>query len=258
MSVQQRYTATGSAAFVTAPDDVPERLLMSPCFVSPVCEDPELPVPEVTESHDMSDERPAGVDMYRYYRRLLKDHWLGTAICWTVVVPDNGEPLTLAEIGERVSGGANHEIHEKARFEDDYSDEAAWAMLVGQSGPMTELFEDNGYHGVHPPTLSRLSVGARAYSVYWNVNANNSVAFAADGELLLMVDAMYPEAWAQEPNLARWPELAVMAPHFKWRNGKSWRAAALATIELTTGARLSLDWFDQERPYLTSQDPASD
>ncbi|MFD0883177.1 hypothetical protein ACFQ08_01175 [Streptosporangium algeriense] len=49
-----------------------------------------------------------------------------------------------------------------------------------------------------------------------------------------------------------------MTPHFKWRNGKSWRAAALATVELTTGARLSLDWFDRERPYLTSQDPVLD
>ncbi|MFF0572830.1 DUF6461 domain-containing protein [Streptosporangium saharense] len=206
----------------------------------------------------MSDGRPVGADMYRYYRRLLKDHWLGVAICWTVVVPDNGEPLTLAEIGERVSGGASYEIHEKASFEDDYSDEADWAMLAGQSGSVTELFEYNGCHGTYPPTLPRLSVGARAYSVYWNVNANNRVAFAADGELLLMVDAMYPEEWAQEPNLARWPELAAMVPHFKWRNGKSWQAAALAAIELTTGARLSLEWFDQERPYLTSQDPVSD
>ncbi|WP_433248731.1 DUF6461 domain-containing protein [Streptosporangium sp. CA-135522] len=120
------------------------------------------------------------------------------------------------------------------------------------------MFEYNDFRGVHPSVLSRLSTDARAYSVYWNVNANNRVAFAADGELLLTVDAMYPEAWAHEPNLARWPELAIMAPHFKWKNGKSWRATALATVELTTGARLSLEWLEQEHPYLTSQGPMAD
>ncbi|MEV6867676.1 DUF6461 domain-containing protein [Streptosporangium subroseum] len=206
----------------------------------------------------MSNGRPAGSDVYGYYRRLLKDHWLENAICWTVVIPDDGKPFMLAEIGERVSGGASHEIHEAARFEDDYSDGSGWAMMVGRSGSVTELFEYNGFHGVYPPVLPRLSVGARAYSVYWNVNANNHIGFAADGEMLLMVDAMYPERWTHEPNLARWPELMAMAPHFRWRKGKSWRAAALATIELTTGARLSLEWLDRERPYLTSQDPAVD
>jgi hypothetical protein len=231
---------------------------MGPCSVSPVCEDPELRVSEVTEFHDMSDERPAGTDMYRYYRRLLKGHWLETGICWTVVVPNDGKPFTLAEIGERVSGGVSHEIHEAARFVDDYSFEPALTMLVGHSGPATTLFEHNGCNGVYPPVLPRLSIDARAYSVYWNVNANNRVAFAAAGELLLTVDAMYPEMWAHEPNLARWPELATMAPHFKWRNGKSWRAAALATVELTTGARLSLEWLDQERPYLTCQASEAD
>ncbi|MGN9787996.1 DUF6461 domain-containing protein [Nonomuraea sp. ZG12] len=206
----------------------------------------------------MSDGRRAGSEAYRYYRRILKDHWLENGICWTVVVPDGGKPLTLTEIGERVSGGASHEVHEGTRFEDDYSDEGAWAVLVGRSGPMTELFEYNGFHGVYPPVLPRLSTGARAYSVYWNVNASNHIGFAAGGEMLLMVDAMYPERWGHESNLARWPELMAMAPHFRWKRGKSWRAAALATIELTTGARLSLEWLDQERPYLTCQDPVVD
>src|SRR5690348_12533220 len=113
----------------------------------------------------MSDGRPAGSEVYRYYQRLLKDHWLETGICWTVVVADDGKPLTLTEIGERVSGGASHEVHEAARFEEDYSDDGAWAVLVGQSGSATELFEYNGFHGVYPPVLPRLSAGGRAYSV---------------------------------------------------------------------------------------------
>ncbi|GAA2214421.1 hypothetical protein GCM10009850_098860 [Nonomuraea monospora] len=205
----------------------------------------------------MRDDQSAGSGVYRYYQRLLKNHWLGNGACWTVVVPDDGQPITLTEIGERLSGGASQVAHELARPVDAYPGEAAWAMLVGRSGSVTELFE-YGFHGAFPPVLPRLSVGARAYSVYWNANAGNHIAFAADGEMLLAVDAMYPERWVHEPNVGRWPELTAMAPHFRWRNGKSWRAAALATIELTTGSRLSQDWLEQERSHLTSRDPVVD
>ncbi|MGW0807555.1 hypothetical protein [Nonomuraea sp. NPDC002799] len=195
--------------------------------------------------------------MYRYYQRLLKGHWLENGVCWTIVVPDGEKRLSLTEVGERLSDGADQVVQEVARAEDAYPGEAAWAVLVGQSGSVTELFE-YGFRGACPPVLPRLSVGARAYSIYWNVNGNNCVAFAADGEMLLAVDAMYPERWVHEPNLAHWPELTAMAPHFRWRRGKSWRAAALATVELTTGARLSPEWLGQERPYLTCQDAVVD
>lgn len=127
--------------------------------------------------------------------------------------------------------------------------------MVGRSGPVTELFEYNGFHGVRSPVLPRLSAGGRAYSVRWNVNANNRIGFAADGEMVLTVDAMYPERWAHKADLAWWPELTAMASHFRWRKGKSWRVAALATVELTTGARLGLEWIEQERPYIAGQGP---
>ncbi|TYB59739.1 hypothetical protein FXF51_32460 [Nonomuraea sp. PA05] len=140
---------------------------------------------------------------------------------------------------------------------DAFPGEAAWAVLAGRSGSVTELFE-YGFHGAFPPVLPRLSVGARAYNVCWNVNAGNHIAFAADGEMLLAVDAMYPERWVQETNVARWPELTAMAPHFRWRNGKSWRAAALATIELTTKSRLSQEWLEQERSHFIGLAPVVD
>lgn len=206
----------------------------------------------------MGDGRPVVSDVYRRYQRLLAGHWLGEAICWTVVVPNDGEPLTLTEIGGRVSGGAGYEAKEIASFEDDYSDGSDWSMLVDNSGPVTMLFEYNGFKGVHAPTLPRLSTNARAYSAFWNVNANNRISFAADGEMILTFDTMFVEDWIDLPNLARWPELRTMVPYFDWQNGKSWRAAMLAAIELTTGARLSEEWVEQERPYLISQEPVAD
>nr|WP_311132221.1 hypothetical protein [Nonomuraea gerenzanensis] len=208
--------------------------------------------PESTELRELRDDRSAGSAVYRSYHRLLKNHWLGNGACWTVIVPDDGNPLTLTEIGDRLSGGESHVAQKTARPVNAFPGDEAWAVLVGRSGSVTELFE-YGFHAAFPPVLPRLSEGGRAYSVHWNVNGNNRIAFAADGELLLAVDAMYPGSWTHEANLAHWPELTAMAPHFRWRNGKSWRAASLATIELTTGCRLSQEWLEQERPHLTGQ-----
>ncbi|GAA3520111.1 hypothetical protein FHR32_003738 [Streptosporangium album] len=107
--------------------------------------------------------------------------------------------------------------------------------------------------------LPRLSVGARAYSAFWNVNANNRISFAADGQMILSFNTtFFVEDWIDAPGLARWPELRTMVPYFDRQNGKSWRAAMLAAIELATGARLTEEWIEEERSYLTSQEPTAD
>nr|WP_281391006.1 DUF6461 domain-containing protein [Streptosporangium album] len=115
------------------------------------------------------------------------------------------------------------------------------------------------FQGVHDPVLPRLSVGARAYSAFWNVNANNRISFAADGQMILSFNTtFFVEDWIDAPGLARWPELRTMVPYFDRQNGKSWRAAMLAAIELATGARLTEEWIEEERSYLTSQEPTAD
>ncbi|WP_030455331.1 DUF6461 domain-containing protein [Herbidospora cretacea] len=196
-------------------------------------------------------------DVYHHYRKLLGGSWMEVAICWTVVVPHDGRPLTLAEIGERVSGGEGFKAYGPEVFEDDedclvYSDDFEWAMLVDHSGPVTAILEYNGFKGVHDPVLPRLSVGGRAYSAYWNVNANNRLSFAADGEMVLSFDGMYIEEVIDQPELSRWPELLTMAPKFNWRKGQSWRAAMLSAIEMATGARLTEEWVTAGRSFLTS------
>nr|WP_278249082.1 DUF6461 domain-containing protein [Streptosporangium minutum] len=207
----------------------------------------------------MSGGRPEASDVYHYYQRLLEESWMSEALCWTVVVPHDGRPMTLTEIGDRVSGGAGYHAYETASFEDeeDYlvsSEDSDWAMLVDHSGPLTALLEYNGFRGVHDPVLPRLSVGGRAYSAFWNVNANNRISCAVDGEMVLSFDTTFIEDWIEEPGLARWPELRAMVPYFDWQNGQSWRAAMLTVIELATGARLTEGWTEEERSYLTSQE----
>ncbi|GLX96555.1 DUF6461 domain-containing protein [Herbidospora sp. NBRC 101105] len=199
-------------------------------------------------------------DVYHHYRKLLGGSWMGEAICWTVVVPHDGRPLTLAEIGERVSGGEGYKAYGPEVFEYgeegvEYSDDFEWAMLVDHSGPVTAILENNGFKGVYDPVLPRLSVGGRAYSAYWNVNGTNRLSFAADGEMVLSFDSMY---FDESMDLSRWPELLTMAPDFDWRKGKSWRAAMLAAIEMATGARLTEEWVGAGRSFLTSPEAVLD
>ncbi|TKK90443.1 hypothetical protein FDA94_05440 [Herbidospora galbida] len=200
-------------------------------------------------------------DVYHHYRKLLGGSWMEVAICWTVVVPHDEKPLTLTEIGERVSGGEGYHAYGPEVFEDgeeclEYFDDFEWAMLVDHSGPVAKIFEYNGFKGVYDPVLPRLSAGGRAYSAYWNVNGNNRLSFAADGEMVLSFDAMFVEE--SRPDLARWPELLTQLPHFDWEKGESWRAAMLAAIDLATGARLTKEWIGAGWSFLTSPETTLD
>ncbi|MFI6811775.1 hypothetical protein ACIBG7_05165 [Nonomuraea sp. NPDC050328] len=91
----------------------------------------------------MADDEVARETTYLHYRQLLDDSWMGGGICWTVVVPHNGPPLSLTEIAERVSEGGRYEAHETDTFESEetslwLSDDAPWAMLVdGADQPPT-------------------------------------------------------------------------------------------------------------------------
>ncbi|WP_125643079.1 DUF6461 domain-containing protein [Nonomuraea sp. WAC 01424] len=194
-------------------------------------------------------------EAYLHYRRLLDGSWMGEAICWTVFVPHDGSALSLAEIGERVSGTGQYEIHETNTFEHeevfmDLSDDAPWGMLVDRSDRHVALFECNGYQSVFPPVLPRLSTNGRAHSAYWNVNATNSIGFAVDGEMVFSFDAMYAEEATGRPGWDRWPEVQAILRYFDWEEGESWRAAALTAIELATGARLSEEWVSAAPSFL--------
>ncbi|MGI5284310.1 DUF6461 domain-containing protein [Nonomuraea polychroma] len=165
-------------------------------------------------------------EAYLHYRQLLDNSWMGNAICWTVLVPRVGAVLSVAEIGERVSGTGRYEVYDTDTFEHDevfinLSDDAPWAMLVDRSDRHVALFEYNGFQSVYPPVLPRLSVGGRAYSAYWNVNATNCIGFAVDGEMVLSFNAMYAEEAVGLPGWDRWPQVQAVLHYFDWRNGRA-------------------------------------
>ncbi|MEU4513634.1 DUF6461 domain-containing protein [Nonomuraea wenchangensis] len=194
-------------------------------------------------------------ETYLHYRQLLDDSWMGEAICWTVFVPHDGAALSLSETAERVSEAGHYEVYETETFEHEevfiyLSNDAPWAMLVDRSDRYVALFEYNGFQGVYPPVLPRLSAGGRAYSAYWNVNRTNCIGFAVDGEMVLTFDAMYAEEATGLPGWDRWPQVQAVLPYFDWRKGESCWAAALTAIELATGVRLSEEWVSEAPSFL--------
>jgi hypothetical protein len=202
----------------------------------------------------------SSADLREHYRQLRRSQpWLGVAMCWTVVVPDNGRTLTLEEVAVRLGGDTSHQLHEPASvstigpFAGD-----AYPVLIDWCGSATVLFEID-YLGSSPAVLRRLSRDARVYSAWWNVNAHNRLSFAAGGEPILAIDGLFPGHPDDYPGISRWPELAAMTDFFIEFEDRGddydWQAAWLAVIDQTTGARLTSEWLDQPHPYATVRMP---
>lgn len=48
---------------------------------------------------------PPTADLHEHYRQLRSTHpWLDVSMCWTVVVPDDGQALPLNQLAARLGG----------------------------------------------------------------------------------------------------------------------------------------------------------
>ncbi|MEU8402850.1 DUF6461 domain-containing protein [Nonomuraea sp. NPDC048892] len=221
----------------------------------------------------MNTGQPPTDDLREHYRRLISStQWLSVGMCWTVMVPDGGRAFTLDQVAARLAGNTPYQVHEPASLDAIGPPERdAYPILVDQCSSTTVLFEWD-YLGANPAVLRRLSEGARVHSAWWNVNANNLLGFAARGEHVLAINARFPGRQEHHAGLARWPELQVMEDFFAApapedpdeeededdlddRADYDWRAACLAVIDRSTGARLTGEWLEQPHPYVTVRMP---
>ncbi|GAA3078805.1 DUF6461 domain-containing protein [Streptosporangium carneum] len=221
----------------------------------------------------MNTGQPPTADLREHYQRLISNtQWLSAGMCWTAIVADNGRALTLDQVTARLAGNTPYQLHEPAPLDAIAPPERdAYPVLVDQCGSTTVLFEW-GCLGTSPAVLRRLSEGARVYNAWWNVNANNLLSFAAAGEHVLAIDALFPGRPEHHAGLARWPELQAMTDFFAeplpedldedededdldGRADHDWKPACLAVIDHTTGARLTGEWLEQPHPYVTVHMP---
>ncbi|MEU7910007.1 DUF6461 domain-containing protein [Microbispora bryophytorum] len=182
----------------------------------------------------MTDGRSAFAEVFSHYRELLrKEPWLETAVCWTVVVPHD-RPFSAADFGARVSGGTPHEVHEAAPLEALPYYEGGHPMSVAPAGPAVVLFENNGFLGSLPEVLRRLSRDGRVCGVYWNVEGDNRLSYAADGRVLVNLDAMFWDEWTGDDVAVLEPELRAMTDLLAG-DEDDWQAAAMTALRLVCG-----------------------
>jgi hypothetical protein len=114
-------------------------------------------------------------------------------------------------------------------------DDFAWGSeitLIDQVGDWTVAIQPIGWGTSLPEEVARLSVGGEAASVYWNVNAVMSAAFARDGVLIRTFD---PLLYDRDDALPEERGLPFGVAHA--------RAAALAFLARITGVVIERDWL---------------
>ncbi|TQS30447.1 hypothetical protein FLW16_04070 [Microbispora sp. KK1-11] len=116
------------------------------------------------------------------------------------------------------------------------------------------LFENNGFLGSLPEVLRRLSRDGRVCGVYWDVDGNNRLSYAAGGRVLVRLDAMFWDEWTGDDFAVLEPELRAMTELLSG-DEDDWQAAAMTVVELVTGVRLTGEWLAGTHPYLTFQWP---
>ncbi|MBB5784190.1 DUF6461 domain-containing protein [Nonomuraea jabiensis] len=186
----------------------------------------------------------------RYADFLQRNPYLTQATCWTVVQPI-ASPLTIEAVVERLGGRAEDLEPEP----DDDVDEADYegVFYISQDDASFILYESNGYQGIRPEVLRRLSDGARVLSLFWNVNGTTRLMYAAYGTIVTALDPMFPgERWGETPH-ALDAELAVLEAA---AGGGRWQAAAMAVVEAVTGVRLDLP--DASAPRLLLEETIPD
>lgn len=110
-------------------------------------------------------------------------------------------------------------------------DLGSWLLVV----------EPNGWQGSRPEVLRRVSVGGRAVSAYWNVNASARFSYVVDGRLLTSFEAGDPgRRHGADPDC-----LEEARSGLPWDDG-DWVALMLALAGRVTGLRPGPEWLARE------------
>ncbi|MER5418962.1 DUF6461 domain-containing protein [Streptosporangium roseum] len=184
----------------------------------------------------------------RHYLNLLETHpYLAEAICWTVVQPVT-MTLDLDTLVQRLGGRPQDLEHEF----DHAIDEAAYeaVLYLGRIGSSFIVFEYNGFQGVRPEVLRRLSDGARVMSLYWNVNWHTRLSYAIYGTVVTTLNPMSPKMREGHSPTALDAELVLLEKAVALNDGYLWQPAAMSVVESCTGVRLDASWLSQTHPRL--------
>jgi hypothetical protein len=129
-------------------------------------------------------------------------------------------------------------------------------LAVRDVGTCLLVLEVNGWQGSRPEVLRRISAGARAVSVYWNVNMTTRFSYAVSGQVLTAFEAMTPDRrWGADPDC-----LEAARSGLPWETG-DWVPLLLALAARVTGVQVRPEWLEGDFLVVPAEpvedDPAS-
>ncbi|MFC3893080.1 DUF6461 domain-containing protein [Lentzea rhizosphaerae] len=165
----------------------------------------------------------------------------------SVTAVDVGAADALARYGA-VGLGASLTIAQALGVESSvYPRSLALAVVVARP-PWTFVVEPSGTRGTRTETLSRLSDGATAVNVFWNVNFRTGCRYWENQEELASFDLV-----EEEPRPLSDPRLERLRRGLTFTDPARCKAEALVLLERITGART--DWTTTSHPAAVVTDP---
>ena len=187
--------------------------------------------------------------LHRYRDLLSGEHaWITQAMSWSVITRDNGGQETAEEVARRLGGRLDQR---DLAFEPNEGESVFFLIPVADSVGMLEI---NGYQASRPQVLRRLSLGgALVHSAYWNIESDNAFSYAANGEVVAVFDAQFPEErGGSNPDAVE----NFRAPLWASARPEDWQEAMLSLVELRTGIALESSWFERQHlSVLTPEAP---
>ncbi|MFI6498726.1 hypothetical protein [Nonomuraea typhae] len=172
--------------------------------------------------------------------------WLAEELAWTVLMPTSGT-LPLNEVAQRVARS-----NQPAFVEGDFEDAAAAnAVVVEATGDGAMVVDINMIAATPDPEfVAEISTNAKVWHVSWHTALSRRMIYAVNRRVLAVIPLLDPAEAFGEDLSAIQPELDALADT-QTAPWPTTEATALSLIETRTGARLSLDWFEQPHRAVT-------
>lgn len=182
-----------------------------------------------------------------HYLRLLESGVLPpTQMCLTWVGPADVDEALV-----RFDGFPARRVYSVQLLDEWFPPGHVKVVLAGRFGDGVLLVDPHGRHGIQRAVLERLSAGAVAATLHYSDYSSGYLAYAEDGRMLSFIhdfDAGGADTGARPSAVAGFLDGLDFAPGLS-------KAAGLLFLERVAGARLTVDWLQDEHPASVIVEP---
>jgi Family of unknown function (DUF6461) len=196
-------------------------------------------------------------DVAHYEQFLSERPWLEeSGFCWTVVEPVTAA-LGVIDVASRMGREVRPlEAGQQPIPYDEGGPGYGSIFVAAAVDGRVMLFEEEGLQGSRPEVLRWLSDGARACSLFWNVERDCSLSYAVYGQVVTALEPIDPSRrWGKDP-AALDGELQVLLAATEADD--DWRPVAMAVVERCGGVRLDQEWLGRAPTFAIDREHPPD